>query len=135
MKIENNNSKFEKVCDICGALQTMNDTDKRTQTHLEGKLHTGFVVLRKELENLKNRKEELRNNIGFRPKKDEKKEKDRLVVREFRGNYDNRRKNRSRSNSKNKDSKGRKYDNGDRHKRHRDKSRSRSKERDRRRRE
>ena len=40
-------NKMMKVCEICGALQAIQDTEKRTQTHLEGKLHTGFALLRK----------------------------------------------------------------------------------------
>lgn len=28
-----------KVCEICGALQSTTDTDKRLTMHLEGKLH------------------------------------------------------------------------------------------------
>ena len=30
-----------RVCEICGAMQSMSDTEKRLTTHLEGKLHTG----------------------------------------------------------------------------------------------
>ena len=41
-------------------MQATNDTEKRNQTHLEGKVHTGFALLRKELEQLKKRKEILR---------------------------------------------------------------------------
>lgn len=42
-----------KVCEVCGAMQAVNDTEKRIQTHFEGKLHTGFDILRKEFEKLK----------------------------------------------------------------------------------
>ena len=31
-----------KVCEICGALQSMADTDERLRMHLEGKLHLGY---------------------------------------------------------------------------------------------
>lgn len=51
------NSKNMRVCEICGAMQTVIDTDKRVVTHLEGKLHTGFNILRKEYEVLKERRE------------------------------------------------------------------------------
>ena len=37
-----------KICEICGALQAINDTEKRIIAHMEGKLHTGFKVLREE---------------------------------------------------------------------------------------
>jgi RNA-binding protein Luc7-like 2 len=33
--------KQMRVCEICGAMQSMSDTEKRLTTHLEGKLHTG----------------------------------------------------------------------------------------------
>jgi len=45
-----NNKKYIfyhlKICLICGAIQTINDTEKRIQTHLEGKIHQGFLKLR-----------------------------------------------------------------------------------------
>lgn len=53
-------AKQQRVCDICGAQQAMNDTERRNQTHLEGKLHIGFKNLREELKNLKKRKEVLK---------------------------------------------------------------------------
>lgn len=53
-------AKQMKVCEICGAMQAINDTEIRNQNHLEGKVHTGFALLRKELENLKKRKEILK---------------------------------------------------------------------------
>jgi len=37
--------KQMRVCEICGAMQSMSDTEKRLTTHLEGKLHTGISVL------------------------------------------------------------------------------------------
>jgi len=87
----NPGSKQMKVCDVCGALQTINDTDKRTQTHLEGKLHTGFAILRRELETLRKRREELRNmqnnnynnNNNYRNRDREKeKEKEKVLEKE-----------------------------------------------------
>ena len=42
-----------KVCEVCGALQSTVDTDKRLQMHLEGKLHTGYLKVRKVLTELK----------------------------------------------------------------------------------
>ena len=44
-------------------MQAINDTEKRTQIHLEGKLHTGFAVLRRELEKLRKRKEEIKGEL------------------------------------------------------------------------
>lgn len=40
------NNFIIKICEICGAIQTINDTEKRIQTHLEGKIHQGFLKLR-----------------------------------------------------------------------------------------
>jgi hypothetical protein len=42
-----------KVCEVCGALQSTTDTDKRMVMHLEGKLHTGYLKIRKVLTELK----------------------------------------------------------------------------------
>ena len=70
------NSRQMKVCEICGAMQALNDTEKRSQAHLEGKLHAGFAILRRELEMLKNRREELRNQAML-TKKEKEKERDR----------------------------------------------------------
>lgn len=39
----------------------INDTEKRIQTHLEGKIHQGFLKLRHEIETLKIRLEILNN--------------------------------------------------------------------------
>jgi len=41
-----------KVCTVCGALQSAGDTDKRLTMHLEGKLHTGYLKIRKKLKEL-----------------------------------------------------------------------------------
>ena len=45
-----------KVCEVCGALQSASDTDKRLTMHLEGKLHTGYLKIRKKLAELKNKR-------------------------------------------------------------------------------
>lgn len=45
-----------KVCEVCGALQSAGDTDKRLTMHLEGKLHTGYLKIRKKLAELKNKR-------------------------------------------------------------------------------
>ena len=49
-----------KVCDVCGALQATTDTDKRLEMHLQGKLHTGYMKIRKVLSELKQKREEQR---------------------------------------------------------------------------
>jgi len=55
------NNKEMKVCEICGALQTVNDTEKRLQTHLDGKIHKGFEKMREEIIKLRIQKEEIRS--------------------------------------------------------------------------
>ena len=45
-----------KVCEVCGALQSAGDTDKRLTIHLEGKLHTGYLKIRKKLAELRNKR-------------------------------------------------------------------------------
>ena len=42
-----------KVCDICGAFLVVGDTDKRTASHLDGKQHQGFDLLRKTISEYK----------------------------------------------------------------------------------
>lgn len=49
--------KLQKICEVCGAIQVINDTEKRIQTHLEGKIHQGFLKLRHEVETLRIRLE------------------------------------------------------------------------------
>ena len=71
--------KQMKVCEICGAMQAINDTEKRTQIHLEGKLHTGYAILRKELEKLKKRKDEIKNLVSLPPKEKESFEKKKKI--------------------------------------------------------
>lgn len=52
-------AKQMKVCEICGAMQAINDTEVRNQNHLEGKVHKGFAFLRNEIKRLTKRKEML----------------------------------------------------------------------------
>lgn len=52
-----------KVCETCGALQSTTDTDKRMVMHLEGKLHTGYLKIRKVLNELKSKREEHRRML------------------------------------------------------------------------
>ena len=39
-----------KVCEICGALQSAIDNEKRIQTHKEGKIHSAYLKIRQCLE-------------------------------------------------------------------------------------
>lgn len=91
-----------KVCEICGAMQALNDTEKRSQAHYEGKLHTGFAILRRELENLKRRRDELRN-MNNPQRRDKEKERDHDRDREHSGDRHESRRKRSRSRSNRRD--------------------------------
>jgi len=46
-----------RVCDTCGALLVINDVDKRTASHLDGKQHQGFALIRKALDDYYKKKE------------------------------------------------------------------------------
>jgi hypothetical protein len=41
------NEKRMKVCEICGAFLVVGDTEKRMMSHLDGKQHQGFALIRK----------------------------------------------------------------------------------------
>jgi hypothetical protein len=45
--------KRMKVCDICGAFLVVGDTDKRISSHLDGKQHIGFAMIRKTIEDFR----------------------------------------------------------------------------------
>ena len=67
--IDNNLEKKDKnmkVCEVCGALQSASDTDKRLTMHLEGKLHTGYLKIRKKLQELKSKRFDERKSEGLR---------------------------------------------------------------------
>jgi len=62
-----------KVCEICGALQSAIDNEKRIQTHKEGKIHSAYLKIRQCLDLL--RKKRIERQI----KEAEKKQKDKLM--------------------------------------------------------
>ena len=62
-----------KVCEICGALQSAIDNEKRIQTHKEGKIHSAYLKIRQYLDLL--RKKRMEREI----KEAEKKQKDKLL--------------------------------------------------------
>lgn len=114
------NNKLMKVCEVCGALQAINDTERRQTTHLEGKLHTGFAILRKEQAALKIQKDKVTRMID----EQEKDDLDRKSgVRRRSKSKGRRSKSRSRNRSGSR-KKGKKN-----HKRSSSRSRSRSEER------
>jgi hypothetical protein len=114
--------KQMKVCDVCGAMQSMQDNEKRLQTHVEGKLHTGYAKIREYLEMLRRRKLERKIRMEEEKEKErmqrEIKEKEKIREKEsqrdyhrgdhrdYRGDY--RDKKRRKSNSRDK------YDRNDR---------------------
>ena len=62
-----------KVCEICGALQSAQDNEKRIQTHKEGKIHSAYLKIRQYLDLLRKKR------IERRIKEAELKEKDKLI--------------------------------------------------------
>jgi hypothetical protein len=69
--------KQMKVCEVCGAMQSMQYNEKRLLTHVEGKLHTGYAMIREHLEMLRRRKLERKLRL------DDEKERER-IQREFK---------------------------------------------------
>jgi len=66
------------ICEICGGFQSSLDTEKRLQTHNEGKLHSGYAMIREKLNYLRQKREKRYLN--------EEKEKERekkLILEKF----------------------------------------------------
>lgn len=55
--------KQMKVCEVCGALQSLQDNEKRLITHMEGKLHTGYAKIREYLDMIRRKKIERKMRI------------------------------------------------------------------------
>lgn len=131
-------AKHMKVCDICGAMQAINDTEKRNQTHLEGKVHTGFALLRKELDKLKKQKEIYKMYAEAYRKEEKKLKEEGKKERDYsRGRDDSRdrkkkhkKRNRDDSYERNRDRKHRHHHKSSKRDRDDSWSRSRSKSRD-----
>ncbi|CAH0481377.1 unnamed protein product [Peronospora belbahrii] len=51
MMVENVNQKL-RVCDVCGAFLSIFDSDRRLADHFGGKVHVGYVQIRKKLKEL-----------------------------------------------------------------------------------
>lgn len=134
-------AKQMKVCDICGAMQAANDTEKRNQTHLEGKVHTGFLKLREELQKLIRRKEMLKMHATTQKaiKKEEYKKlnapevRRTLPIKEEKNRFETKEKEgRERDGGRDRDDrkKDKRDRSKDREKRDRSKDRDRSREKD-----
>lgn len=85
-------AKQMKICEVCGAKQSVNDLEKRNLSHLDGKLHVGFQTIRTEYDNLKKRLEMVELTIEVR--KEEMKRSGRNTDKEiadFNTSYEARR--------------------------------------------
>lgn len=106
--------KQMKLCEVCGAMQSINDMEKRNLTHLDGKLHIGFARLRKEIENMKKRYESVlleievikeRKKLKGDRERSKKRDKDKYRqdhrrIKKKRKKKSRRRRNRSRGSSR-----------------------------------
>ena len=54
-----------KVCEICGALQSAQDNEKRIQTHKEGKIHSAYLKIRQYLDLLRKKRIEKSFEWGY----------------------------------------------------------------------
>lgn len=70
--------KQMKVCEVCGAMQSLQDNEKRLQTHIEGKQHTGYMKIREYLDILRRRKLDRK----FRMEEEREREKHQKEMKE-----------------------------------------------------
>ena len=85
-------SKQMKLCEICGAKQTINDLEKRNQSHFEGKLHTGFALIRIEYEKLQKRLEMVKIALEVNKEESRRTGKDvEMQIDQFNHSYRNNR--------------------------------------------
>ena len=52
--------KGQSICEICGCISQPTDNDQRKQNHLEGKQHTGYILIRETITELKRQMEEIK---------------------------------------------------------------------------
>jgi len=52
-RLMSSTEKRMKVCDVCGAFLVVGDTEKRMQSHLDGKQHQGFALIRRTISEYK----------------------------------------------------------------------------------
>ena len=105
-----------KVCEICGALQSAIDNEKRIQTHKEGKIHSAYLKIRQYLDLLRKKrmerkikeaemkqKEKLMKELKIKEKEKEKwKEREKNIEKEYKEYKEYGRRKYSRSRSRNK---------------------------------
>ena len=139
--------KGQSICEICGCISQPTDNDQRKQNHLEGKQHTGYILIRETITELKRQMEEIkarnpeaagskvaearRDSGGTRPRSREReRERERDKDREKRDRSRSRDRHRERDRYRDDSryySRNRDYHRDDR--RYRDRSRSRERDR------
>lgn len=125
--------KQMKVCEVCGAMQSTQDNEKRLQTHVEGKLHSGYLKIRKYLDTLRKRKLERKHKMEEERQKEKLERKLREKEREDK---EKEKKRKRSSHSRSRDYRDRDKDYyrdkyKERERRDRDRSRERSREQER----
>ncbi|CAI5716875.1 unnamed protein product [Peronospora destructor] len=120
MMVDNVNQKL-RVCDVCGAFLSIFDSDRRLADHFGGKVHVGYVQIRKKLKELM---EKIKVN-----KKEDKPKRRRPVDKPRREGYPHRRRESEPERSRVDDRERRRDRDRLRsrdHRRHRDRSNGRS---------
>ncbi|CAD8088271.1 unnamed protein product [Paramecium primaurelia] len=113
----NNPFKTYKICEVCGARQSLYETENKVKTHLDGRIHQGFSTIRVELQKLQvrrlvlekileeeARKQEFKEDIA----KDKEQEKEREKLKDKKEKERSRSRENSREKSKKKSSKKKK---------------------------
>jgi hypothetical protein len=114
--------KRMKVCDICGAFLVVGDTDKRIQSHLEGKQHQGYALIRRTIQDYR----KAHPNDEYDSDKDRRRDsRGGRDVRDNRGNRDRDRYSRGGGEKRDRYSGGGNRDRYDRDRDSRDRKRSR----------
>lgn len=121
-------AKQMKVCEVCGAMQATNDTEKRNQTHLEGKVHTGFLKLRAELAKLERRREVLK--LHATTQRAMKKEEARSKIVDKSQKTEVRRRSNSREDKRDREKDDKRKDKDRKRSKERERSRDRDRQRD-----
>ena len=82
-----------KVCEICGALQSAQDNEKRIQTHKEGKIHSAYLKIRQYLDLLRKKRMERKIKEAELKQKEklmkELKMKEKYIDKDYKRKYSN----------------------------------------------
>lgn len=100
--------KQMKLCEVCGAMQAINDMEKRNLTHLDGKLHKGFAKLRSEVKLMKKQYESVLLEIEVLREKKKRRREGRGSYRDSRERSRENRRKRKKGGKKRKIKKRRK---------------------------